>query len=66
MESFDFLGKEKVVVFINNVGFHFLFQIERKSNVTNELQSLREKIDKEGAKAAVHKLISLRQALKVR
>lgn len=38
--------------------------IERKANVTNELQSLREKIDKEGAKAAVHKLISLRQALK--
>lgn len=66
MESFDFLCKEKVVGFINNVGFHFWFQIERKANVTNELQSLREKIDKEGDKAAVHKLISLRQALKVR
>ncbi|BFG18755.1 hypothetical protein CerSpe_050280 [Prunus speciosa] len=38
--------------------------IERKANVTNELQSLREKIDEEGAKAAVHKLISLSQALK--
>lgn len=35
-------------------------------NVTNELQCLRERIDKEGAKAAVHKLISQRQALKVR
>ncbi|KAM5566293.1 coiled-coil domain-containing protein 93 [Rosa sericea] len=38
--------------------------IERKVTVMNELQSLREKIDNEGAKAVVDKLVSLKKSLK--
>ncbi|KAM1200754.1 hypothetical protein ACFX2I_016992 [Malus domestica] len=38
--------------------------IEKKFKFTNELQSLREKIEKEGVEAAVEKLVSLKQSLK--
>ncbi|XP_068312385.1 uncharacterized protein [Pyrus communis] len=37
---------------------------EKKLKFTNELQSLREEIEKEGVEAAVEKLVSLKQSLK--
>lgn len=40
-------------------------QNERKVIVMNELQSLRERIDSEGVKAVVDKLVLLKKSLKV-